>query len=130
MQAIQAALIDAFGAVALLAAGFAFAGAGVAAVGLGGVATAEAAPADALPCEHIVGLTPAPPRSDGCEACRRIHAHWIHLRLCVSCGHVGCCDASTNQHALRHFRTTGHPVVQSLATGESWRWCYLDETTV
>lgn len=129
-QALRAALIDAFRSVALLAAVCAFAGAGVAAVALGGVATTEAAPAEAAHCEHIVGLTPAAPRSDGCEACRRQHHHWIQLRTCVSCGHVGCCDASTNQHALRHFRTTGHPIVQSMAAGESWRWCYLDETVV
>ena len=66
----------------------------------------------------------------GCEACRRDSRRWVQLRLCLSCGHVGCCDASAPQHATRHFRATGHPIVQTLAAGESWRWCYVDEVVV
>ena len=53
---------------------------------------------------------------------------WVHLRLCLSCGHVGCCDSSKNKHATAHFRESGHPIVQSHQPGETWRWCYVDET--
>jgi EmrB/QacA subfamily drug resistance transporter len=128
-RALRAALVDAFRAVALLAAALAAAGAVCAAIGI--EATALAATAEVVStCEHLVGIVPAAPLSDGCEGCRRIGHTWIHLRFCLACGHVGCCDASAAQHALRHFRTTGHPVIQSMADGESWRWCYLDETTV
>ena len=127
--ALRAALVDAFRAVALLAAGLAAAGALCAAIGIE-PAVLAAPEAAASTCEHLVGVVPAAPLSDGCEGCRRIGHTWIHLRLCLACGHVGCCDASAPQHALRHFRATGHPVIQSLAAGESWRWCYLDETIV
>jgi uncharacterized UBP type Zn finger protein len=51
----------------------------------------------------------------------------VHLRLCLSCGHVGCCDSSQNKHATKHFRATGHPLIRSFQPGEDWRWCYLDE---
>jgi uncharacterized UBP type Zn finger protein len=54
-------------------------------------------------------------------------ASWVHLRLCLTCGHVGCCDSSPNRHASNHFRDSGHPIVQSFEPGESWRWCYVDE---
>jgi len=128
-RALRAALVDAFRAVALLSAVLALTGAACAATWI--APTAIAAPAAAASaCEHLTGVVPAAPISDGCESCRRIGHTWVHLRFCVLCGQVGCCDASASQHALRHFRATGHPVVQSLAAGESWRWCYLDETIV
>ena len=52
---------------------------------------------------------------------------WVHLRLCMTCGHVGCCDSSKNQHAAKHFHLTTHPVMRSLQPGEQWGWCYVDE---
>lgn len=77
------------------------------------------------PCETAAArLAPETP------ARRRAHQHWIHLRLCVSRGHVGCCDASAHHHARRHVRATGQPIVQSPSGGESWRRCHLDETIV
>ena len=54
---------------------------------------------------------------------------WVHLRLCLSCGHVGCCDSSKNKHATKHFHRTKHPIIQSFEPGEDWRWCYVDEIT-
>lgn len=57
-------------------------------------------------------------------------AEWFHLRLCLGCGHVGCCDRSPNQHATAHFQTTGHPVIRSFEPGEDWRWCFVDELAI
>jgi len=66
--------------------------------------------------------------ADGCQECLANGWHdWVHLRVCLGCGRVGCCDSSPRQHATRHFEETGHPVMQSAQPGESWRWCYLDE---
>ncbi|TCK32832.1 ubiquitin-hydrolase Zn-finger-containing protein [Paraburkholderia sp. BL8N3] len=62
-----------------------------------------------------------------CEECVRLGQPWVHLRLCLSCGHVGCCDSSPNRHASKHFLATGHPLVRSIEPGESWIWCYRDE---
>jgi uncharacterized UBP type Zn finger protein len=77
-------------------------------------------------CPH----TPAGPfpqaRASGCEECLATGGHWVHLRLCLSCGHVGCCDSSPGRHATKHFHSLQHPVVQSLEPGESWGWCYLE----
>ncbi len=64
---------------------------------------------------------------DGCEECLREGTRWVHLRLCLACGHVGCCDSSTELHALRHNEQTAHPVMRSIEPGEAWRWCYVDE---
>lgn len=80
-------------------------------------------------CDH---LTEAPKDTRaktplGCEECLRIHDTWVHLRLCLTCGHVGCCDSSKNKHATKHFHDTKHPVVRSFQPGENWRWCYIDE---
>ena len=80
-----------------------------------------------MSCAHLAGLTPAPPRTSGCEECLRQGTPWVHLRLCLSCGHVGCCDSSPGQHASRHFHDTHHPVMASLEPGERWAWCYVDE---
>ena len=63
----------------------------------------------------------------GCEDCMKIGGRWVHLRQCLTCGHVGCCDNSPNRHATAHFRTTRHPIVSSAEPGETWCWCYLDE---
>ncbi len=80
-------------------------------------------------CAHIdeapVAVRPNTP--DGCEECLRDGTHWVHLRLCLTCGHVGCCDSSTERHASRHFDGTEHPVIRSFEPDESWRWCFVDE---
>ncbi len=62
-----------------------------------------------------------------CEDCVKTGDSWVHLRLCLSCGHVGCCDSSKNKHATRHFNSSKHPLMRSIEPGESWIWCYLDE---
>jgi len=131
-RALRAALVDAFRVVVLLSVAFAIAGAGVAAIAIDVPAIAgdrrvQDAP---LVCEHLAQVVTVAPRSEGCEACLRDGSTWIHLRLCLACGYVGCCDASARQHATQHFHATGHPVVQSLAAGEAWRWCYVDERVV
>ncbi len=77
-------------------------------------------------CDHLAHAHPATPRSRGCEACLQAGDTWVHLRLCMGCGHVGCCDSSKNKHATKHFHATGHPVVRSLEPGERWGWCYVD----
>jgi len=65
---------------------------------------------------------------DGCEDCVAVgRTDWVHLRRCLSCGHVACCDSSPLRHATAHFTATGHPVIRSVQPGEQWRWCYLDE---
>jgi CPA1 family monovalent cation:H+ antiporter len=64
---------------------------------------------------------------EGCEECLRDGTRWVHLRLCLTCGHVGCCDSSTEKHAAAHYRETSHPVMRSIEPGEAWRWCYVDE---
>jgi monovalent cation/hydrogen antiporter len=80
-------------------------------------------------CDHLLNSPPTvPPHSSaGCEDCLREGTRWVHLRLCLACGHVGCCDSSPERHATRHFKHAGHPVIRSLEPGESWRWCYLDQ---
>ena len=75
-------------------------------------------------------VRPVRPRATGCEECLRLGTRWLHLRLCLTCGHVGCCDSSPGRHARAHAFTTGHPVVASLEPGEDWRWCYRHETFV
>jgi low temperature requirement protein LtrA len=83
------------------------------------------------PCEHADQVTVFHPRSgDGCEECRKNNYKWVHLRLCLSCGHVGCCDSSVHRHATKHFLKTEHPIMASLEPGESWAWCYADERFV
>jgi CPA2 family monovalent cation:H+ antiporter-2 len=77
-------------------------------------------------CAHTSSLTPVMPSAPGCEDCLRIGARWNHLRICLSCGHVGCCDSSPNRHATAHYRQTNHPLVASGESGENWAWCYVD----
>jgi hypothetical protein len=78
-------------------------------------------------CTHLDQFRTGPaPHTNGCEECLAMGDTWVHLRHCLACGHVGCCDSSKNKHATRHFRGSGHPVVQSLEPGEHWRWCYVD----
>jgi len=78
-------------------------------------------------CAHVAGIKAVRPSAQGCEDCLRIGATWVHLRLCMTCGHVGCCDSSPNRHATKHFHQTTHPIVRSLEAGEDWGWCYQDE---
>ena len=82
-----------------------------------------------VPCSHLdqVDANVAPDSSEGCSDCLAIGGTWVHLRECMTCGHVACCDSSPNQHASRHHRTSGHPVMRSLEPGENWWWCYVDE---
>ena len=80
----------------------------------------------AITCSHRdQDLRPAP-RTQGCEECLQSGDRWVHLRLCLVCGHVGCCDSSKNKHATAHFHETAHPLVRSLERGEHWAWCYAD----
>lgn len=78
-------------------------------------------------CHHLDQVREISPSSDGCEDCLKLGGRWVHLRMCMICGHVGCCDSSPGQHATAHFDETGHPLVQSFEPGESWWWCYVDE---
>jgi CPA2 family monovalent cation:H+ antiporter-2 len=83
-------------------------------------------PADAGKCTHLAQVRPVHPGSRGCEECLRTGDDWVHLRVCMSCGHVGCCDDSKNRHATAHFTATTHPVIRSIEPGETWGWCYVD----
>jgi hypothetical protein len=82
-----------------------------------------------MTCTHLDQIHDVTPSTtEGCEDCLKIGAHWVHLRECLSCGHVGCCDSSPNRHATAHFHQSTHPIVQSFEPDEDWRWCYIDET--
>jgi monovalent cation:H+ antiporter-2, CPA2 family len=78
-------------------------------------------------CTHLEAIRPVEPGTLGCEDCLRLGMGWVHLRLCMTCGHVGCCDQSPGRHATAHFDMTGHPLIRSLEPGEDWMWCYVDE---
>jgi CPA1 family monovalent cation:H+ antiporter len=82
-------------------------------------------------CEHLRVACdyPQPLTPTGCEECLRDGTQWVHLRLCMTCGHVGCCDSSTEKHGTRHYAESGHPVMRSFEPGEAWRWCFVDEVT-
>ena len=83
-----------------------------------------------MPDPHLDAIRTVTPSAQGCEDCLKIGAAWVHLRLCLSCGHVGCCDSSKHKHARKHFLKSGHPIIQSFESGEDWRWCYVDEAEV
>ncbi|MBC9822693.1 Na+/H+ antiporter [Terrabacter sp. MAHUQ-38] len=95
------------------------------------LAESEMLPVDTIeaPCEHLqdtdVCVEPLTP--EGCQECLRDGTTWVHLRLCLACGHVGCCDSSEHKHASAHFRGSAHPVMRSIEPGEAWRWCFVDE---
>ncbi|MGH9222636.1 MAG: ubiquitin carboxyl-terminal hydrolase 14 [Acidimicrobiales bacterium] len=79
-------------------------------------------------CTHldaIQSVTPGTP--DGCAECLEMGDRWVHLRICLSCGHVGCCNSSKNKHATKHYESTEHPLIQSFQPGEMWLWCFVDE---
>lgn len=82
-------------------------------------------------CTHLDQIRDVTPRTpNGCEECLKLGDRWVHLRLCLECGHVGCCDSSKNKHATRHFHATKHPVMRSFEPGEAWGWCYVDEIEI
>jgi uncharacterized UBP type Zn finger protein len=83
-----------------------------------------------VPCSHLDGIQDVTPSAAGCEECLKIGAWWIHLRLCLTCGHVGCCDSSPNRHATKHFKAAGHPIVRSFEPGEDWIWCFVDQVVL
>lgn len=78
-------------------------------------------------CEHISQILSVTPAADGCIDCLKTGDRWVHLRLCMSCGYVGCCDNSINRHATKHFSASGHPVIRSFEPGEGWGFCYIDD---
>ncbi len=79
-----------------------------------------------MSCNHFEHLHPVAATAEGCEECLKSGSSWVHLRLCLTCGHVGCCDDSPNRHATQHFRATQHPVIASYERGEDWMWCFVD----
>ena len=83
-----------------------------------------------MSCHHFDNLNPVKRRSRGCEECLKMGDTWVHLRECLICGHVGCCDSSKNTHATQHFHATKHPVMRSVEPGEDWGWCYVDAVRV
>ena len=80
-------------------------------------------------CSHLTDADPVPtPRTpSGCEECLAEGGRWVHLRLCLACGHVGCCDNSPGRHATAHFHDVAHPLIRSYEPGENWWWCYVDD---
>ena len=80
-----------------------------------------------MPCSHLDTIRDVTPSAAGCEECLKTGDSWVHLRICLACGHVGCCDNSPNRHATAHYRQTKHPIIQSFEKGEDWIWCYEDK---
>jgi hypothetical protein len=78
-------------------------------------------------CSHLGSIEDVIPSALGCEECLKIGSPWVHLRLCRTCGHVGCCDDSPNRHAHKHFHATRHPIIEGYDPPEGWGWCYIDE---
>lgn len=80
-------------------------------------------------CTYLdsIALSDLPSSIPGCEDCLAIGGQWVHLRMCQTCGRIGCCDSSPHRHASAHARNTGHPIARSAEPGEEWSWCYLDE---
>lgn len=81
---------------------------------------------DNTTCKHLELINDVTPSAQGCEDCLKIGDTWFHLRLCMICGHVGCCDDSKNKHATKHYHATKHPIIKSFQPGEVWGWCYVD----
>lgn len=78
-------------------------------------------------CSHLNQIKVENTRKHECEECVKMGDTWVHLRLCLICGQVGCCDSSKNKHATKHFHSTSHPLIRSIEPGERWVWCYVDE---
>src|SRR5450432_3234074 len=78
-------------------------------------------------CTHLAGIRTVTPSARGCEECLASGDTWVHLRICRSCGHVGCCDDSKNRHATKHFHATSHPIIEGYDPPEGWGWCFVDK---
>ncbi|HEX7104055.1 MAG TPA: UBP-type zinc finger domain-containing protein [Nitrolancea sp.] len=78
-------------------------------------------------CEHVDQIQEVTPSGDGCKECLEMGDSWVHLRVCMICGHVGCCDSSKNKHATKHYHETEHAIMKSFEPDEEWGWCYIDE---
>ncbi len=79
-------------------------------------------------CTHLDHIHQVKPKTpEGCEECLKTGSDWLHLRECLECGHVGCCDSSPNTHATKHFHATKHPIMKSYEPGENWKFCFVDE---
>jgi len=81
-------------------------------------------------CSHVGAIRITNTKTHVCEECVKTGDRWVHLRMCMECGQVGCCDSSKNQHATKHFHHTRHPLMRSVEPGEAWVWCYVDEAMV
>lgn len=81
-------------------------------------------------CKHIASVAEVTPRTLGCEECLETGSTWVHLRLCRTCGHVGCCDQSPGRHSTAHFHATKHPIIEGYDPPEGWGWCFVDDTLV
>jgi len=129
-RAVGEAFVESFRWLALISAACALAGA-VSIWAIDTVPAGERSDGEpATACPHLDQIVAATPRTPGCEECLRSGDTWVHLRVCLSCGHVGCCDSSKNRHATARFWASRHPIVRSLEPGEDWRWCYVDEAVV
>jgi uncharacterized UBP type Zn finger protein len=82
-----------------------------------------------IDCSHLdtIAVTEIPDPVPGCEECLKTGDRWVHLRMCMECGKIGCCDDSPNRHATKHAREASHPIIKSAEPGEDWSWCYVDE---
>jgi uncharacterized UBP type Zn finger protein len=78
-------------------------------------------------CEHVSQVRDVSPDAEGCSECLAAGSRWVHLRECLTCGHVACCDSSPNKHARKHWHATQHPIIRSFEPGEDWQWCYADD---
>jgi uncharacterized UBP type Zn finger protein len=83
-----------------------------------------------MECQHLDQIQEVTPSAQGCEDCLKMGDWWVHLRLCLTCGHVGCCDSSPNKHATKHFHASHHPIVKSFEQGQDWVWCYVDQVFI
>lgn len=84
----------------------------------------------ATKCAHLGQARSVQPSANGCEECLAAGDRWVEARMCLVCGHVGCCDSSKGQHATKHFQETGHPIMKSIEPGAGWSWCYIDKAYI
>ncbi len=81
-------------------------------------------------CTHAEAVRTVRASGPGCQECLATGGYWVHLRVCMTCGHIGCCDSSPGRHATAHYHETEHPIVRSVEPGETWGWCYVDEAVI
>ncbi len=81
-------------------------------------------------CTHLDQVSVTEPSEHVCQECIQMGDRWVHLRMCLSCGHIGCCDSSKNKHATKHFHSSKHPLMRSIEPGEAWMWCFVDQAIV